>query len=559
MVWQNKEMRLNIVKKLISFMVIICLSMSVYAAAVSDNDGSAFISKSEFDSLKNNFQAQLDKFNTSIDTKLDNAIASYLAGVKASIEGILIHADSILEYPVTFQMDNKKYDWTSWGTNGATPYWSPSLSVYIFGRRGACNFLIDKSFDIPSVNNTFYNGEWDTRHNGYKITEMLTNVKGKLDVKSVFYDKISSDFSNHQYITFGFVLDQNAQTPRQNWPGTSTVRQNIRPSGEILEDFYSGCKEYNYFLIDSIWSWGGSTALNITSSTTSNENYLNSFGGSNLWTESNNPNHRTYSSSLVYNATKLNLIMNAYDIDRTNQTGKRIELPVAYKGHIYLTNKNNFKKDLQGGVAQNATYWNGYAVNGSSLAYNETYTTTWRFGNMISPGWTLEPQFSGFKNSDNTDREVNKKSLMEPQDMYYIVKTPYSKKEHRQYMTNGILLTEANNDLEWLKVTYNLTSEDRNINKYLVMSKSPIEEFDYRNVVPDAELEPTKYLKISENKQLKDSVYLYELKEGENTIYVGNIKKNELVYYKILWIDGGDATTAVINSSPTIVGKTTGN
>ena len=51
------------------------------AAVVSDNDGSAFITKAEFDSLKNNFQAQLDSYNSSIDSKIDSAIASYLAGI----------------------------------------------------------------------------------------------------------------------------------------------------------------------------------------------------------------------------------------------------------------------------------------------------------------------------------------------------------------------------------------------------------------------------------------------------------------------------------------------
>ena len=49
---------------------------------VSDNDGSAFITKAEFDSLKNNFQSQLDSYNSNIDNKIDAAIASYLAGIK---------------------------------------------------------------------------------------------------------------------------------------------------------------------------------------------------------------------------------------------------------------------------------------------------------------------------------------------------------------------------------------------------------------------------------------------------------------------------------------------
>ena len=60
------------------------LSINSFAAIVSDNDGAAFITKAEFDSMKNNFQKQLNEFNSSIDNKLDGAISSYLSGVKQS-------------------------------------------------------------------------------------------------------------------------------------------------------------------------------------------------------------------------------------------------------------------------------------------------------------------------------------------------------------------------------------------------------------------------------------------------------------------------------------------
>ena len=64
--------------------VVIVISFNLYAAAVSDNDGSAFITKAEFDSLKNNFQSQINQYNNSIDSKIDAAIASYLAGINVS-------------------------------------------------------------------------------------------------------------------------------------------------------------------------------------------------------------------------------------------------------------------------------------------------------------------------------------------------------------------------------------------------------------------------------------------------------------------------------------------
>ena len=49
---------------------------------VGDNDGAAFITKAEFESLKNDFQTQINRYNSSLDNKIDGAIATYLAGVK---------------------------------------------------------------------------------------------------------------------------------------------------------------------------------------------------------------------------------------------------------------------------------------------------------------------------------------------------------------------------------------------------------------------------------------------------------------------------------------------
>ena len=70
--------------KVFIFLLVLLLNMNSIGAVVSDNDGSAFISKAEFDSLKTNFQSELDKKNSSISDKIDNAISSYLAGITFS-------------------------------------------------------------------------------------------------------------------------------------------------------------------------------------------------------------------------------------------------------------------------------------------------------------------------------------------------------------------------------------------------------------------------------------------------------------------------------------------
>lgn len=74
----------RIKNRIICVVISILLSVNCFCAVVSDNDGSAFITKAEFDSLKNNFQSELDSYNSAIDSKIDSAIASYLAGISVS-------------------------------------------------------------------------------------------------------------------------------------------------------------------------------------------------------------------------------------------------------------------------------------------------------------------------------------------------------------------------------------------------------------------------------------------------------------------------------------------
>ena len=71
----------NILKRALALFLVVLICIESFAAVVSDNDGSAFITKAEFDSLKNNFQSQLDTQNSQIDSKIDSAISGYQAGI----------------------------------------------------------------------------------------------------------------------------------------------------------------------------------------------------------------------------------------------------------------------------------------------------------------------------------------------------------------------------------------------------------------------------------------------------------------------------------------------
>ena len=78
----NKLYRL--IKRRLALILVLLFSIESFAAVVGDNDGAAFITKAEFDSMKNDFQSQLDRYNSSLDNKIDGAISAYLSGIKIS-------------------------------------------------------------------------------------------------------------------------------------------------------------------------------------------------------------------------------------------------------------------------------------------------------------------------------------------------------------------------------------------------------------------------------------------------------------------------------------------
>ena len=100
----------------------------------------------------------------------------------------------------------------------------------------------------------------------------------------------------------------------------------------------------------------------------------------------------------------------------------------------------------------------------------------------------------------------------------------------------GILLTEADQEIKSLQIKLKLSSETQSVQKYLVVSKQPIEQMDYNNVATEAAADEDKYCKIYTDKDLRTTpTYAYELSEGENKVYIGDLYTGDLVYYKILW------------------------
>ena len=96
-------------KKALCLIFAFLLSINSFAAIVSDNDGSAFVTKAEFEALKENFANQIVNYNNSIDSKIDGAIASYLAGIKLEKKSLV---DSTLYKNNEIRSVKFTKDWT---------------------------------------------------------------------------------------------------------------------------------------------------------------------------------------------------------------------------------------------------------------------------------------------------------------------------------------------------------------------------------------------------------------------------------------------------------------
>ena len=137
-------------KKVLALLIAMLLCFNSFAAVVSDNDGSAFITKAEFDSLKNNFQAQINAYNTNIDSKIDEAISSYLSGIKVAKEYIL-YLDPNCKYTFPLYYDPNQY-WDNYNISGGYKLFQPEFHFEKYQQRFTALFY-------PA--NTTY-GTWNT-------------------------------------------------------------------------------------------------------------------------------------------------------------------------------------------------------------------------------------------------------------------------------------------------------------------------------------------------------------------------------------------------------------
>ena len=75
-------------KRVLALFIISLLNINTYATQ-SSNDGSAFVTKAEFDKITETFNEQMDIYKAGLNSKIDNAIARYLGNMSGTSVEIL--------------------------------------------------------------------------------------------------------------------------------------------------------------------------------------------------------------------------------------------------------------------------------------------------------------------------------------------------------------------------------------------------------------------------------------------------------------------------------------
>ena len=215
-------------KKALCLIFAFLLSINSFAAIVSDNDGSAFVTKAEFEALKNNFADQVDNYNDSIDSKIDGAIASYLAARVGKKE-----KENIL---------NQSWEEISF-INGVlnNTFKLPDVNL-LFGHSSMHWAAID--LQPPSMANNFY---YIVQHTSRTVYKKEWNSVGNVFRNLVISDKPYGD-ANGKLIWAGQALRYNEKWMINrmvpNWPVSSNQwafldRPDTQEFGIEMTNFYS--------------------------------------------------------------------------------------------------------------------------------------------------------------------------------------------------------------------------------------------------------------------------------------------------------------------------------
>ena len=332
---------IKILKKIAIFVFTIFITFcQSYAALVSDNDGSAFITHSEFDSKVSDFNQELNKRLTGFSSKVDEQIVQYLEGIKINYNPDTYYARML---------------------NGLNCY--PYFMNSITGG-GASNLTSQLSVNKEKVYSTQYKISSQTMaKHVFKITNYDTSKVG-IKVK-----KSSTEVSDSYVLQ---SVNQWASPDPSKSIGMVTITVYGKPGTNIKYDVQSNGESYGSYSWQSVSPSG-------TTNVTNKPSFYNfiCFDGTTLLKDADVTADWTYadgSTQLSYLSAKQN---GALDTPTATTTYTVNNLITGYANRAGSGSAWEYRKTPNGNLVLQRYYSTFYPIQNIILSYKtyKNYTT----------------------------------------------------------------------------------------------------------------------------------------------------------------------------------------
>ena len=507
-------------KKFVALFLVVLISIESFAAVVSDNDGAAFVTKAEFDSLIANFQSQIDSYNSGIDSKIDGAIAGYIEGVKNQNEETLTNATSLLSYPINIHMNNKKvFDIDNWDTGRTGTVWAPNWNwrwIMMWGWGWTPD--MDGS-TTTNASNVFLN---ITKDNTGDYVGGVTNVVNNSIKAFGFawhwnYDAGSDNVRARKDGVIYFGVD-NWPTVQTEWSNNSGYQVTYQNDYISLFELGKPGKQDLGLKFGVCMAWARSAPCRILDGTYPYQKVASDY----TWVYPRADFGDYFSSTIQTEGSEFKDIING-------RSNKEDFVQVMHNNMIYLTNQNWKRRLLCNRRRSNMSlYWN-------AGRYETSYNC---IAQIIDPGYVIEPVGHG-----KSDRDKYEKSLWNINDIDYYVTLPISKKRILQNMTKGVLLTEIpSGNVKDAKIDIQCTFP-QSISPKIIFSDSEIGDTSLQTTLDNGYI-------LGKVDDTSEETKALELTNGDNKIAIKNLKGDSRLYYKVFFDE--ESTETILIEEPRI-------
>ena len=298
--------------------------------------------KAEFDSLRNTFQSQLNEYNSSIDNKIDVAIASYLAGIKTgnSRTAIPVLSGEVYMFDNTDASTRMRYVYGPPAMKGTTQTgeWSDNAT---YGK------MVLMSVGVNSASSHNSSNWWQTKL-AISNVDSVNSIAAWRGRYTKAYDEVNLTYTN---LNFNSI----------NWGAPNTypyiTRYNANDNKVFVNTNLFGKDLFHFYFV---------TALQAASASVINL-FLNSID--NYWGNVHNENTILFGNSIAYDC------FSNYDTNRNwgykgtseslYQTINSSSDILEYTDKIFITSSDTF----------NIIYCNGW-MDDTKTGTKTTYTRT---------------------------------------------------------------------------------------------------------------------------------------------------------------------------------------